>query len=113
VNTYPSLPTAWNPKGDRSVRRILTDEAWNGMPHTRVVHDRRRRSFDLLHPWLSLSQRNQLVAFFDANVGVPFIYERVRNGITETYTCVFVGEGPQEEFLKTERYNVAVQMREV
>lgn len=110
MNTYPTLPTQY---GSEHPHRMAIDVriATNGAARTRVLHDRRRREFPLVHPNMTTAQRDTLLAFWDANVGTEFIYSRVRDGVTENYTAVFTGE-PVETYAKGGRYTYRVALRE-
>lgn len=111
MNSYPNLPTQYATKG-RQVRKTEVDEATNGAPRIRVLHDRRRREIPLVHPDISRAQWDALLAFYDANAAAEISYQRVRDGVTETYTVVMV-EPPQELYVKGNRYTVYVTLREV
>lgn len=109
--SYPALPTQYSPEQPHRMA-INVRIATNGATRTRVLHDRRRREFPLVHPNLTTVQRDTLLAFWDANVGSEFTYSRVRDGVTENYTVVFVGE-PVETYAKGGRYTYRVALREV
>jgi hypothetical protein len=108
MNTYPTLPTRMGP--DKVIFDILTDVAANGTVRTRLMHDRRRREFALVHPNLTATQKTALESFFDAQIGA-FTYQRQRETL-ETYTVQFIG-APQPTYEKGARYTMSVTLREV
>ena len=110
MNIYPTLRTEW-PK-DRVHYRIEATEASSGAVRTRVMSDRTRREFPLVHPRLTSAERDTLLAFFVANVGQAFEYHRTQDGIESIFEVVFLS-APQDVWVKGLRYDVAVTLREV
>ena len=110
MNIYPTLPTEW-PR-DRVHDRIEVDEASSGAIRTRVMSDRPRREFPLVHPGITRAERDTLLAFYAANVGQVFEYRRTQAGVEDVFEVVFISP-PQDVWIKGLKYDVAVTLREV
>jgi hypothetical protein len=104
---YPTLPISLGSKASPEAG-IKIDRASNGAARGRRLFTDDKRSFDVLHAFLTTAQQTTLMNFYTANkdAEVDFTFVGV------TYTCIF-SDAPQPEHHAGQYVSYRVKLEEV
>lgn len=91
MNTYPTLPTLFDPRDEEIRCPMDVREATNGTVYTRLLGTVDNRRIEVTHPRLTSVQWSTFTAFRTANKGIKFTYNRTRAGNAESWTARFDG----------------------
>lgn len=104
---YPTFGQSRD-SAETSLDDLQIDRASNGVPRGRAMYTAIKKTFSVVHPRLSASDKTTLDAFYATNRLLQFTFVWAADGAT--YTCIFASPPPTYKSLPGGRWAATVQM---